>query len=132
MIKKIIFILIGIALIFGLYKLLSTPPKNSFPSNIQTTNEQPDLIFYWGDGCPHCENVEKWMKENNVDQKLKIAQKEVYKNTENRQELIDSVNKYCPELNQNGVGVPVGFDPVNNKCIQGDTPIIDFLSQKIK
>jgi len=130
MIKKIIYILIGIALIFGLYKLLSTPPKNNSPSNVIVEN--PDLIFYWGDGCPHCENVEKWMAENNIDQKLKITKKEVYQDAENRKELIDSVNKYCPELNQNGVGVPIGFDPVNNKCIQGDTTIIDFLSQKIK
>ena len=130
MIKKIIYILIGIALIFGLYKLLSIPPKNNSPSNIVVENS--DLIFYWGDGCPHCENVEKWMAENNIDQKLKITKKEVYQDAENRKELIDSVNKYCPELNQNGVGVPIGFDPVNNKCIQGDTTIIDFLSQKIK
>jgi glutaredoxin len=131
--KKILYVIIGIGILFGLYKLLSTPPKNNTSEKkAEVVVDNPDLIFYWGDGCPHCEKVKEWMIANNIDQKLKVNQKEVYKNTDNQKELATTVSQYCPELNQGGIGVPLGFDPVNKKCIQGDTPIIDFLSQKVK
>lgn len=137
--KKIIYIFIIIVVLFGFYKLLSTPPKssNSNPENIEAQIEvdstDSDLIFYWGDGCPHCENVEEFMTTNNVDQKLKINKKEVYKNIDNQEELKAIANQYCPEVITNGgIGVPLAFDVQNKVCLSGDTPIIDFLKQKIQ
>jgi len=124
MIKKIISALIIIAIIFGLYKLLSIPPQNN------NYYDNPDLTFYWGNGCPHCENVKSYIKNNNIDQKLKINQKEVYKDANNQKELLDIVSQFCPEIDKTKIGVPLGFDPVSKKCIQGDQSIIDFLSSK--
>jgi len=132
---------------FGFYKLLSIPPKNqTVVPSINESNtpkvdtykdfpvyNNPDLVFYWGIGCPHCENVEKWITENNANQKLKINFKEVYYNKDNQTDLYNTANKYCPEIISNGsIGVPTGFNPIDKKCIQGDIPIIDFLKQKIK
>lgn len=141
MIKKIIYILIIIAVAFGFYKLLSVPPASKNSSNPTPTGavtladqnyDNPDFILFYGSTCPHCQIVEAWIKDNKTDEKLKITKKEVYNNTDNQKEMTDLVNKYCPELNKGGIGVPLGFDPVNKKCIQGDTPITDFLSQKVK
>lgn len=135
--KKIVFISIIFVVVFGLYKLLSLPPKSTnSEAEINPVNEEnadrPDLIVYWGDGCPHCENVEKFISENQVGQKIRISQKEVYKDTNNQKELVEKVNQFCPDLGSNGgVGVPLAFDVQNNVCIQGDTHIIDFLKQKI-
>ncbi len=145
MIKKIISICFILLLFYGAYWVLSQPPKNidSIDSNKintisdtipspQTSSDKFDLVFYWGDGCPHCENVEKWLKENNSDNQLKISYKEVYTNKTNQTELYDIAKQYCPEIIDNGnIGVPTGFDPLSKKCIQGDTPIIDFLSDKL-
>ncbi|MPM61365.1 hypothetical protein SDC9_108223 [bioreactor metagenome] len=134
MIKKTISFLVIILVVFGLYKLLSTPPKNTTNINISDTNQSTefDLIFYYGNTCPHCKNVEEFIAQNKVDQKVKISSKEVYENQENAKQLTQVVDQYCPELNQNGIGVPLAFDIKNQKCIQGDTPIIDFLKQQIK
>lgn len=137
--KKIIYILIIIAILFGFYKLLSIPPK-SINSDILNNTDQvefnfadSDLIFYWGEGCPHCENVEEFISTNNVDQKVKINKKEVYKNTDNQKELGNIASQYCPEaITNGGIGVPLAFDVKNKTCLQGDTPIIDFLKQKIQ
>lgn len=135
--NKLIYILVGLAVLVGLFFLLSQPPKN----NISTTAnfEIPadfnnyDLVFYWGDGCPHCKNVDKWLADNNKDNQLKIYSKEVYQDKGNQQELLSLVSKFCPELIENGgIGVPTSFDPVDQKCIQGDTYIIEFLSKKLK
>ncbi|MCW1949717.1 MAG: hypothetical protein KIH89_004760 [Candidatus Shapirobacteria bacterium] len=146
MIKRATYFIVAIFIFAGLFWLLSQPPKNTPKldnSNITAEEkntykdfpvyDSPDLVFYWGNGCPHCENVEKWLKENNTDQKLKINYKEVYYNTNNQADLEKTVKEYCPELiSQEGIGVPFGFDSINKKCIQGDTPIIEFLSSKLK
>lgn len=147
MIKKIIPFLIAFGIFLSLFYLLSQPPKtqtptdsNSQPSEIadndkyqdSTVYDDPDLIFYWGNGCPHCENVEKWLDQNNQDKKLKINYKEVYYNKDNQTVLLDIAKQYCPEIIETGgIGVPTGFDPVAKKCIQGDTPIIEFLTSKL-
>lgn len=147
MIKKIISFLVILLVVVGLYKFLSIPPKTAItPQTDNTVNssnadiykdnpiyDNPDLIFYWGNGCPHCKNVEDWLDKNNADKKIKVNYKEIYYNDQNRTELINTAKQYCSEIVTNdGIGVPVGFDPVNKKCIQGDTPIIDFLKLKIK
>lgn len=139
--KKIIYFLIVIVIAIGFYKFLSTPSKSS---NIETptlnsptsenleNTDKPSLIFYWGDGCPHCENVKDFIIANNIDNQVNIIQKEVYKDINNQQELKDTVNQYCPQLNNGGIGVPLALDVANKKCLQGDTPIIEFLQQQIK
>lgn len=145
MIKRATYFIAAVLVFAGLFWLLSQPPKNN--ANLDNSNsvsqekdtykdypvyDNPDLVFYWGNGCPHCENVEKWLKENNADQKLKINYKEVYYNKDNQTELYNTAQQYCSEIIQDGsIGVPTGFDPVNKKCIHGDTPIIEFLSAKL-
>jgi len=159
MVKKITYLLVTIIFFGGLFWLLSQPPKSTTESVVQSDSadtaadvtsvetevsteedkyenypiyDNPDLVFYWGNGCPHCENVEEWLDQNNTNQTLKINYKEVYYNQESQQELINTVEEYCPELAESGgIGVPTGFDPESKTCIQGDTPIIEFLSAKL-
>lgn len=147
MVKKITYFIVAIIFFAGLFWLLSQPPKSNTESSIQPNNataetadkyqnypvyDDPDLVFYWGNGCPHCENVEKWLDENNSDQKLKINYKEVYYNQDNQADLLKTVQQYCSDLsNKQEIGVPTGFDPVDKKCIQGDAPLIEFLSAKL-
>ncbi len=135
--KNIPYFLIGIAALVGLFFLMSQPPKdiNSFVPNFEIPADfaNYDLIFYWGNGCPHCENVEAWLSENNQDNQLKINSKEINQNKDNQVELFSLASTFCPEVIQDGgIGVPTSFDPVTQKCIQGDTPIIEFLSDKLK
>jgi thiol-disulfide isomerase/thioredoxin len=143
MIKKIVYVLVIAVLAFGFYKLLSIPPKTNNSSNETPTStstitstdknyDNPDFILFYGNTCPHCQKVEAWINDNKADEKLKINKKEVYQNTDNQKELATIVSQYCPDLNNNGIGVPLGIDTANKKCIQGDAPIIDFLSQKVK
>jgi len=123
--KKIITIIIIVAVCVGLYKLLSQKP-----STIDTTVSNPDLIVYWGEGCPHCETVKEYITNNKLDQKIKISLKEVYYNKTNQLELEKSA-KLCPEIDTaQGIGVPFGFVVSTNKCLYGDKPIIDWLSSR--
>lgn len=157
MMQKIITVLVGIGLLFILFFTLT----QSFKSAVDKTPTQeatksaesnqvvetefvnpykdypqfdnPDLVFFWREGCPHCKNVEDWISEHNATDSAKINFKEVYNSDSDRTEFFNTVKKYCPELmtEDGGIGVPVAFNPAINECIQGDTPIIEFLSSKI-
>lgn len=95
-------------------------------------DSQADLILYWGKGCPHCENVKKYIRENSLDSKLKIAYREVYYDNGNQTKL-EETTKLCPEIDTSqGIGVPLSFDPKEKKCILGDQPAIDWLKAKTK
>ncbi len=85
---------------------------------------KPEMILFFGDTCPHCKNVEKYLTENNIRNKYKFQELEVYNNKANAQILAQTA-KQCGLDTTNGVGVPLFFDGQN--CLQGDEPIINFL-----
>ena len=92
-------------------------------------SRDPDLIIFWGNGCSHCEKVKKYIANHNVDKRLKLQLKEVYYHKANQADLEATVAK-CPEINSTqGIGVPLGFVVKDQRCLYGDTPIIDYLEQ---
>lgn len=86
------------------------------------------IIFYYGINCPHCKNVEAYMTEVNVSSTLQVESKEVYLNKTNADELI-KVEKFCKIPKEYLGAVPLAY--YNEECFLGDTPIIEFLKQKL-
>ena len=122
MIKKI---LITLAVIFTLYFIFRAPKiKNS---------SNADIIFYYGQECPHCHVVLKYIADNKIDEKIKIDSKEVYHNDTNKKELTD-LTRICPEIidTSGSIGVPIAFIVKENKCIGGDSPIIEKLQKMLQ
>jgi glutaredoxin len=129
--KKIFYVLIVIIIFIATFKLLSNSPKNN-QDQLQTI-ENPDFIFYYGTTCPHCKVVEEFIAENQLVDKLKIDFKEVYEVSENQKDLTNKVQENCPQFidqENGGIGVPFLFDIQEKGCIQGDSPIINFLKEK--
>lgn len=90
-------------------------------NKIQDLNSNSSkLILFYGQGCPHCANVEDYLKSN--PPKFNLEQKEVYYNQNNQKELISQA-KSCG-LPENQIGVP--FLWTGKDCIIGDTPIINY------
>jgi glutaredoxin len=123
--KKIIIptILFAVVLIFSFAVLLKGEAKNGKEDNKQKS----EIILFYGIGCPHCAKVEDYIKQNRIDDKISLVQKEVYYNQENAKELGEKAQK-CG-LMANSIGVPFLWD--GKACIVGDQPIIDFLKQKV-
>lgn len=107
----------------------------------------PDAVatLYYGNGCPHCSNLEKWLQDNKylpsgktVDQnsvdiwmssaKVKFNIKEVWKNSANSAEL--SANATSLGLPSEQVGVPFLYDSVNKKSYIGEVDIKNFFQSK--
>jgi len=99
--------------------------NQSVPETVEISKKIP--IFFYGNTCPHCKDVENWMKENKIEERIEIVKKEVYKNQENAQEL--SLAAQSCGLDTNNIAVP--FLYVENKCFIGTPDIISYLSQKI-
>ena len=91
------------------------------------TQEEP-MILYWGDGCPHCEIVRDYIRQNQADLKLRIEQKEVYNSPENQRELAKAAEE-C-KIGASQIGVPLLY--YKGQCYSGDQDCIEFIKNMAK
>jgi len=129
--KIIILTILFIAVvIFSFFAISQEKNKNQTPINEAIMAEnQPvsQIILFYGDGCPHCAIVEKYIKENKIQDKISFIQKEVYYNQSNAREL-EAKAKICG-LPTDSIGVPFLWD--GEKCLIGDQDIINFFKEKV-
>jgi len=85
-------------------------------------------IFYYWQWCPHCANVERFFKEENIKSNKKIIEKEVYFSSKNRDEFLkDSDTIWIPEETRWVPTLIVKDDNGNLKLYKiGDSSIIDY------
>ncbi len=105
---------------------LSDMLKGMFGNEV-SAQEKSDIVLYYGDGCPHCANVEKYIQENGIKNKISFEEKEVYENKENAEQMAEDAS-YC-DIDVESFGVP--FLWADGKCLMGDEDIIDFFKQKV-
>jgi glutaredoxin-related protein len=89
--------------------------------------EKAPLIFFYGKGCPHCENVEEYFKKNKVEEKIKFHQVEVWGNKANQKIMVEKA-KQCG-IAEDNLGVPLLWS--DGKCFSGDKDIIQFFNDKL-
>jgi len=89
--------------------------------------EEGSLILFYGDICPHCAEVEEFIEEHKIRERLNLIEKEVYRNSENAKELLEKA-KAC-NIPSNAVGVPFLWD--GKRCLVGSLEIINFLKERI-
>jgi glutaredoxin len=121
--KQNIFIGLAIGLVLagiGLYFVL---PEDNTKKSLSD-----EMIFYYGDTCPHCQKVEEYVAQNNVQEKVPFEKKEVYNNEENAKELARTAQQCGLEKSKIGV-VPLLWTGKN--CLVGDKDIIAFFAEKI-
>lgn len=114
----------GIVIAIGVVALLGF---GIYSSNKTAQIEAKSMILYYGDTCPHCKEVEEYIKTNGLDKKLSIIQKEVYQNQGNALQLTNRA-KECGLPTDQGVGVP--FMWFEGKCYQGTPDIEKLLAEK--
>jgi glutaredoxin len=116
--KPFILILLGTFAVIILGAIFLGRDSNSSSPPLPASYE-----YFWGKGCPHCENVEKFLETWDKKDKIKIDKKEVFNDKNNALSLI-KIAASC-NLAQDEIGVPFLFTP-EGKCISGDQPIIEF------
>lgn len=90
---------------------------------IVRARSQTNMILFYGESCPHCQNVETYINENGIKNKIKFAEKEVSQNKTNAA-LMERKAKVCGLDTAQGLGVPFFF--TGKDCLMGDEPIINY------
>ncbi len=103
-----------------------TGPKCEFAKCPETSNISGVIYFYW-DTCPYCAQVNQYIKDNNIEQKLKFTKLETYNNAENKK--LQSEKAVLCGLPTNSVGVPFVWDGKN--CYTGKTDVINFFAKYV-
>lgn len=88
------------------------------------------MILFYGTGCPHCANVDEYIKNNNVKEKVQFAKKEAFYNKCNAK-LLESLVGKC-NLSIDNIGVPFLWDGANFICASGDVDVINIIKAKIE
>jgi glutaredoxin len=131
--KKIIYTTVFLSLIiliFG-YIFVDSFNKKKTKSVSQVVNEKilpspNQIVFYYGITCPHCKEVERWMKEKKIEEKIKVIKKEVFQNRANQQEL-SYVAQKC-NINPSMIGVPFLYS--DGQCFIGTPDVEKKLAEK--
>lgn len=77
-------------------------------------------VLYFGAECPHCKDVEKFLEENGVRDKMSFSEKEVWHNKGNASEM-EGRAKECG-LDPEKMGVP--FLWMHGKCFVGYPDVV--------
>jgi len=88
--------------------------------------KQKEVILFYGETCPHCEIVEDFIKDNAIEQKVKIIQLEVFKDAENAAKM-QKIAVKC-KIDSANLGVPMAY--TGRKCYIGDVDAIEMLKTK--
>jgi len=117
-------------LIIGLSLILSACSSNNQEVKISSTDTQ--VMIFWGNGCPHCENVKKYTSDNKISEKIKIDWFDVWTDQSSKKTMEDTLKK-CPNIDTTkGVGVPLAYFLKDNVCLIGDQPINEKLSSMLQ
>lgn len=80
--------------------------------------------YFWGDGCPHCKNVQAFYDSWDKKDQVKINKMEVWNNNANAKIFQDRASS-CG-IKPKEMGVPFLVTP-EGKCLSGDVDIINLL-----
>ena len=92
-----------------------------------TSQAKEKATFFYGYSCPHCKNVEEYIKKNDVEKYVKIEKKEIWLNRSNAKLFTAIADNFkIPSLERGVPALVWGED-----FVSGDAPIINYLENKI-
>ncbi|MDO8566446.1 MAG: hypothetical protein Q7S04_04690 [Candidatus Moranbacteria bacterium] len=120
--KKIITVLVGaLVLVTGfVYWGLSDGGQT-------VVDDETAIVYYWGDGCPHCKIVSDFLEANDIASKVSFEKKEVWSNKTNASEMGRRA-KACG-VKPEGMGVPFVYGG-DGKCYIGEVDAVNFFKVK--
>ncbi|MBT3690656.1 hypothetical protein HOG16_00230 [Candidatus Woesearchaeota archaeon] len=79
-----------------------------------SADSSPDILFFYGQGCPHCAEASSFLQDMQSEYpSLEVQEYEIYFNQENRELFKNIANSYGSEIQ----GVPTTF--INDKSFIG-------------
>lgn len=102
--------------------------SSSYQDNGQATpmTEDSGIVLFYGQECPHCQDLEKEIEEDKLAEKVKFDSLEVWHNAENRKIFKDKAFE-CG-FAEDQLGVP--FLYARGECFVGTPDIKKFLEEE--
>lgn len=124
----LILVIVGLltSIVLGSKNKSKTKGADTSPTTKTEVITDGAITFFYGNTCPHCADVEAWMKENKIEEKVSLTKKEVYDNIGNSIELT-KIAERCG-LPTDSIGVP--FLYAEGKCYVGSPDVITYLTNK--
>jgi len=119
--KQGIAFLVGMVVVIGgliWWGLAEEEMKETFDQSVTT--------YFYGEECPHCRDVRKFLDENKVEEKFSFVKREVWHDSANAS-LMREAASACA-LQSDEVAVPFVFS--EGKCLVGTPKVIEFFKQK--
>ena len=91
------------------------------------TADPSAIVYYYGDGCPHCTVVEEFLKANDIASKVSFEKKEVWSNRTNAKEL--EARAIACGIDPEELGVPFVYGG-DGRCYVGEPDAKKFFSEK--
>lgn len=120
--KKIIYIIAGVV-ILAAAGLWAWQAGWFAKQGVELPPLPEGIVLFYGDGCSHCKNVDDFVSQNKVEEKVKFTKLEVWYNQNNQKILLRAMQE-CG-LKTDEVGVPFLYDG-DGKCYSGDVDVINF------
>lgn len=121
--KQKTIVIIGVASLAIVFIVLAIINRRN---NYQKFSPQNMILFY-GDTCPHCQAVAKYINDNHVKDNLQFTELEVYNNRHNAA-LLSQYAQRCGLDTTQGIGVPLFW--TGQKCLIGENEVINFFRGK--
>jgi len=121
-IAKIILLIVGVVILAGGLWYWTSLENEATPIN-------SNIILFYGRECPHCQDLDKFLAENQMTEKVKFDRLEVFHNPKNRAILTEKAKK-CGIENEQEIGVPFLYNIEDNECFTGTPEIEDFFVKK--
>ncbi|GBE16539.1 hypothetical protein BMS3Abin15_00360 [bacterium BMS3Abin15] len=118
--KKIYLILATVAVIGGFIVWGLNQPEEEVSKPVN------EIVYYYGEECPHCQDVAKFLEENNIAEKVSFSKKEVWSNQGNKNEMNDRARE-CG-LDISNIGVP--FLYTRGECLIGTPNVTEFFKKE--
>jgi len=113
--KKILLLLFSLFLLTGsLLPVLSVLP-------VAAEQEARSIIYFHGNGCPHCAKVDQWLEDNDLWSKYPIDDREIYDSPDNAKYFNQVLGDLGVPLRERGVPTMV----LGEFTLSGDKPIIE-------
>ncbi len=93
---------------------------------MKETLDQTVTTYFYGEECPHCQDVRKFLDENGIEAKFSFVKREVWHDNGNAS-LMREAASICA-LKPNEIAVPFVFS--EGKCLVGTPKVIEFFKQK--
>lgn len=101
---------------------------NRVPNKAIDFNPDDFILIFTSPTCPHCQAVKEFVSTNSLESKLPIKFLDLTQN-QSYSNLLSQKASIC-QIDQKSIGIPFYF--YGGKCLMGDQPIIDVLSQMLQ